>query len=87
LTKHSLHYLDMRVVIATIRVISKWLQRAVAADDDGKIGPATLAAVKAKDPYQVKAAMLSERLVFMTALPNWSAFSKGWARRIASLLK
>lgn len=66
---------------------AKWLQRAVAVDDDGKIGPATLAAVKAKDPYQVKAAMLAERLTFMTNLPTWSAFGKGWARRIASLLK
>ena len=64
----------------------KWLQRAVDVVDDGKIGPMTLKA--AKDASPLKAfTMLGYRLDFMTSLPTWKDFGKGWARRIASLLK
>lgn len=64
----------------------KWLQRAVGAQDDGIIGPKTLAAVNAKDGQAVAANMLGQRLQFMTGLPTWNTFGKGWARRIADLL-
>lgn len=62
----------------------KWLQRAVDVKDDGQIGPMTMANV-----HQAGAAvrMTAERLDFMTSLPTWGAFGKGWARRIASVLK
>lgn len=64
----------------------KWLQRALGVAEDGVIGAATLAAAKAEDGQAIKAKMLSARLQFMTGLPTWPAFGKGWSRRIASLM-
>lgn len=63
----------------------KWLQRAVGVVDDGVIGPMTIAAAKASDGAAVR--MLAHRLDFMTSLPAWQTFGKGWARRIASILQ
>jgi lysozyme family protein len=65
----------------------RWLQRAAGAKDDGIIGPKTLAAVRAADPEQLVRRMLAQRLRFMTGLPNWPAFGRGWARRIADLME
>ncbi len=65
----------------------RWLQRAAGAKDDGIIGPKTLAAVRATDPEQLVRRMLAQRLRFMTGLPNWAAFGRGWARRIADLME
>lgn len=65
----------------------KWLQRAVGAMEDGVIGTKTIEAVKAANPLDVKLKFNSYRLTFMTELPTWSTFSKGWARRIADNLR
>ena len=65
---------------------AKWLQAAVGAKPDGVIGKDTIAAVAASEPAVVRARMNGARLGFMTSLPTWSAFGKGWARRIASIL-
>lgn len=64
-----------------------WLQRAVGVKADGIIGPQTLAAVRAADPERLLRRILAQRLRFMTGLPNWPAFGRGWARRIADLLE
>ena len=64
-----------------------WLQRAVGVKDDGIIGPVTLAAVRAADPEQLVRRMLAQRLRFMAGLPNWPAFGRGWAQRIADLME
>lgn len=64
---------------------TKWLQRAVGTVVDGKIGPQTLLAARRGDPYRARGLMLAARLKFMTDLPTWPAFGKGWARRIAAL--
>ncbi len=64
----------------------KWLQRAVDVQDDGALGPMTLAAA-GRQPERAAARMTGERLDFMTSLPIWPEYSKGWARRIASILK
>ena len=66
---------------------AKWLQRAVGASDDGVIGPQTLRLVNAAPTDRVARQMLGVRLRFMTDLPTWPAFGKGWSRRIASLLE
>lgn len=66
---------------------AKWLQRAVGAADDGKIGPKTIASVNAADPYVTASRINGKRLRFMTDLKTWPTFSKGWARRIADLLE
>ena len=65
----------------------RWLQRAVGVRDDGIIGPVTLAAVRAADHERLFRRILAQRLRFMTELPNWAAFGRGWARRIAGLLE
>ncbi len=64
-----------------------WLQRAVGVKDDGIIGPKTLAAVRAADPERLLRRILAQRLRFMAGLPNWPAFGRGWARRIADLME
>ena len=66
---------------------TKWLQRALGVKDDGTIGPKTLAAANAANPDALKMRILGQRLRFMAGLPNWPAFSRGWAIRIASLME
>ena len=64
-----------------------WLQRAVGVDDDGVIGPKTLAACRLLAGSMVKARYCGHRLAFMAGLSTWPAFGRGWARRIADNLK
>lgn len=61
----------------------KWLQRAAGVTEDGIIGPRTLSAASLVTPAKYSAI----RLRFMTGLPTWSTFGKGWARRIADNLE
>lgn len=65
----------------------KWLQRAVGASDDGRIGPQTLTMARAAQPDFAARRMLAQRLKFMTDLKTWPHFSRGWARRVADLLE
>ena len=64
----------------------KWLQRAADVQDDGGLGPLTLAAVQ-REPWRCAVRLTAERLDFMTSLPTWGMFGKGWSRRIAAVLK
>lgn len=66
---------------------TRWLQRALAVDADGVIGPQTLAAAYAMPVTDLRSRILAQRLKFMAGLPNWPAFSRGWARRIADLME
>lgn len=70
-----------------VKQAAKWLQRAVGAADDGVIGPQTLRLAASVDAERAARQMLGRRLRFMTDLPTWPAFGKGWARRIAALLE
>jgi lysozyme family protein len=65
----------------------KWLQRAVGVANDGNLGPATMAAVKAADPLKTAVRYNVHRLQFMRKLGGWGAFSRGWAERIANNLE
>lgn len=65
----------------------KWLQRAVGAVDDGRMGPQTIMLASAAHPGTTLRRMLAQRLKFMTDLKVWPAFSRGWARRIADLME
>lgn len=65
----------------------KWLQRAVGAQEDGVVGKDTLEACKALNGHLIARRMLSARLEFMASLSSWPSFGRGWARRIAGLLK
>ena len=65
----------------------KWLQRAAGVADDGVLGPKTLAAANALNADSLRSKILAQRLRFMSSLPNWPAFSRGWSRRIADLME
>lgn len=63
------------------------LQRAAAVSDDGIIGPRTLSAVQEAKPARLSMRFNSERLLYLTSLPTWPTFGKGWARRVAGNLE
>lgn len=69
-----------------VRAAVKCLQGAAGCTQDGVLGPKTLQAVGVLDGARLSARFNGGRLQFMTDLPTWSSFGKGWARRIASNL-
>ena len=64
---------------------AKWLQGCVGVEQDGGIGPKTLAAVAAMDPAELVEDYAKRRLSFLMDLPHWSTFGKGWGRRVAEV--
>lgn len=70
-----------------VRQSVRWLQRALGVRDDGVLGPVTIAAVRAADAHALLRRVLATRLRFMTDLSTWPTFGRGWARRIADLLR
>ena len=66
---------------------AKWLQRACGVKDDGVIGPITIRAANSLHSEGLRRRILAQRLRFMAKLPNWPAFSRGWANRICDLLE
>lgn len=65
----------------------KWLQRALGVVDDGKVGPVTLGTANFNEPKATLARMQGHRLAFMADRSNWSDFGRGWAHRVAEILK
>ncbi len=63
----------------------KVLQRVVGVAADGKLGPATLAALTRRDPRAVVTAISDERLAFLKSLRTWPVFGTGWGRRVAEV--
>jgi len=61
------------------------LQASVGAEEDGLLGPGTLAAVRASNPLAVCGEFQARRLLFMVGLPTWRIFGLGWARRLCGL--
>lgn len=70
-----------------VRAAVRCLQRAAGETADGVLGPKTLQAIQTIPSTRLIARFNAERLEFMTNLPAWSSFSKGWARRIAANLR
>lgn len=66
---------------------SRFLQRAVGVNPDGKIGPQTLAAVAALDPHDVIEKFTQIREAFLRDLPTFVYFGKGWLIRTAAVEK
>lgn len=60
------------------------LQRTVGTTVDGDFGPATLAALKAREPRSLVVDYQSERLLFLTKLDTFPTYGRGWARRCLS---
>lgn len=64
---------------------ARFLQRVVGATEDGRIGPATLAAVRTADPTDVIARLCDARLAWLRTLKTWPTFGKGWERRVTEV--
>jgi len=56
------------------------LQRAIGAQVDGTMGPETLRL--ARIAVTVVPALSTERILMLSKLPTWAAFSKGWIQRV-----
>lgn len=65
---------------------AKTLQRALGVEEDGWIGPQTIAAAKSADLPKTIARFDAYRLLYLCDLATWPDFGKGWARRIANNL-
>lgn len=64
---------------------AKYLQKVVVAPQDGKIGPATLKAVRAKMHATVIHELCDDRMAFLKRLDTWPTFGKGWTRRVTDV--
>lgn len=64
---------------------AKWLQGCVGVEQDGALGPATLKAVAAFDPKELVDDYAKRRLSFLSDLPTWGTFGKGWSRRVTEV--
>lgn len=60
----------------------KYLQRAAGVAEDGIIGPATMAAVKARKGLDMVNAVAGYREAFYRGLATFPTFGRGWMRRL-----
>ena len=65
-----------------VRRGARWLQSALGVVADGKIGPRTVAAAQAADASVAIKKAIQARRAFLTSLPTWKTFGKGWSRRL-----
>lgn len=63
----------------------KYLQKVVGTPQDGRIGPATLKAVRAKMHATVIHELCDDRMAFLKRLETWPTFGKGWTRRVTDV--
>jgi lysozyme family protein len=64
---------------------AQYLQRILGVEDDGHIGPKTLAAVAKANPAAVITALTERRLTFLRGLSTWNTFKGGWQRRVGEV--
>lgn len=64
---------------------ARYLQSVVGVPQDGKIGPATIAAVNRYAPADVVKKLVAKRRGFLMGLKTWRTFGKGWNRRVVSV--
>jgi lysozyme family protein len=65
----------------------RFLQRAIGVADDGAFGPASIAALSARDPHDVHLLFMAERFEFWAKLKTFDTFGRGWVRRGAQNLR
>jgi lysozyme family protein len=63
----------------------KHLQEILNVDQDGRVGPKTLAAVRSVDAEKLINALCDRRMAFLKVLKTWGTFGRGWARRVAEV--
>jgi lysozyme family protein len=61
---------------------AKWLQQAVGAPVDGKIGDVTVRMANQAQPVAAIEAAHAIRIRFLRSLKTWPTFGKGWQRRV-----
>ncbi len=61
---------------------AKVLQHAVGVQEDGHIGPKTIAAAKKTDIKALINVICDERLHFLQGLKIWPVYKNGWSRRV-----
>lgn len=70
---------------------AKWLQRALDIDDDGVIGPLTLAALEGADARAIYRAVLRRRVMFYGVIISTdhrqAIYAEGWLRRAAEFIR
>lgn len=64
---------------------AKFLQDVAGVTQDGRIGPATLKAIRAKMHATVIHELCDDRLAFLKRLKTWGTFGKGWSRRVTEV--
>jgi len=64
-----------------------WLQIAVGANPDGKLGPNTLAAIEVHKGQgaDVCARFMQQRWLYLISLPTWPTYKGGWSARLSAL--
>jgi len=82
----AFHVFDMAVNSGVSRGV-KILQETVGVNQDGLIGPKTLAAVAAMDTPTAIMYYNANRINFYTSLKTFSTFGRGWMNRIANNLR
>ena len=63
----------------------KWLQEVLGVTVDGMLGPKTLLAAKIADPVATVNEYTEVRREFLSGLPTWKVFGRGWGRRVAEV--
>lgn len=63
----------------------KTLQRILNTNADGVFGSLTLYAVRTVPLRTLVAILSAERLVYLSKLPTWTRFARGWSKRVVQL--
>jgi lysozyme family protein len=58
------------------------LQKVLGLQQDGVLGPQTMAAVKLAEPSSVVEGLCAERMAFLQGLSTWPTFGRGWSNRV-----
>jgi lysozyme family protein len=67
---------------------AKFLQKVVRVNAiDGRIGPATMAAVRAMSPVDIVNRLCDDRYAFLRRLRTWPTFGRGWTSRVSGVRK
>lgn len=65
---------------------AKWLQRAANVAQDGVIGPQSLAAITAAEPWRIAVRLDAYRLLSNADLGAFATYGRGWSIRVANNL-
>lgn len=69
-----------------LKTCTKLLQRSLGVNDDGVLGPDTLAALHDLKwtSDELRSKFNANRLLFYTSLSTWKTYGKGWTKRVAN---